>query len=279
MIIAEGAKEYRLITQNDHGDLAGQFAAHWGNDQFAKLNPFSSMVLAAEAHDNGWWHWDINPSVDENGVPLAFTRTPRNIRSHFYGAGIDGVVEKDRYAGLMVSMHGVGLPQQRYGTMASMTKRVDEYSLKFIEEREPTHKVMMDQVARMEDYAGANSAEWLWFNYKMMQVFDRMSLFFCANFDIASVPETGAHSEGKGYYGPIINPTPIRFGMEDGEVRLRALDKSTVVIDPYPFDQSPLRVGVRGRIIPRVTYKSQNAFREVYRKTPREIFEFTLRAG
>jgi hypothetical protein len=237
------------------------------------------MVLAAEAHDNGWWHWDINPSVDENGVPLAFTRTPRNIRSHFYGAGIDGVVEKDRYAGLMVSMHGVGLPQQRYGTMASMTKRVDEYSLKFIEEREPTHKVMMDQVARMEDYAGANSAEWIWFNYKMMQVFDRMSLFFCANFDIASVPETGAHSEGKGYYGPIINPTPIRFGMEDGEVRLRALDKSTVVIDPYPFDQSPLRVGVRGRIIPRVTYKSQNAFREVYRKTPREIFEFTLRAG
>jgi Protein of unknown function (DUF3891) len=68
MIIAEGPKEYRLITQNDHGDLAGQFAAHWGNDKFARLNPYPSVVLAAEAHDNGWWHWDINPSVDEEGV-------------------------------------------------------------------------------------------------------------------------------------------------------------------------------------------------------------------
>ena len=29
MIIAENSEHYRMITQNDHGDLAGQFAAHW----------------------------------------------------------------------------------------------------------------------------------------------------------------------------------------------------------------------------------------------------------
>jgi hypothetical protein len=279
MIVAEGAEQYRLITQNDHGDLAGQFAAHWGNDKFARLHPYQSMVLAAEAHDNGWWHWDVNPSVDDKGVPLAFTQTPREIRSSFYGKGIDGVVDKDLYAGLMVSMHGVGLPQQRYGTMVSMTKRVDEYSLKFIEEREPTHKVMMEQVARMEQYAGANNPDWIWFNYRMMQVFDRLSLFFCANFDIVSVPETGAHSAGKGYYGPIIDPTPIRFGVADGVVRLRAVDSSTAIADPYPFDRSPLRLGVRGRLVPRIAYKNQEEFREVYAKTPREVFEFTVKAA
>jgi Protein of unknown function (DUF3891) len=49
MIIAESSEHYRMITQNDHGDLAGQFAAHWGNEQFARLRPYSSMVLAAEA--------------------------------------------------------------------------------------------------------------------------------------------------------------------------------------------------------------------------------------
>lgn len=279
MIVAEGPGGYRLITQNDHGDLAGQFAAHWGNDDFARLEPYHSMVLAAEAHDNGWWHWDVNPSVDDKGVPLAFTQTPREIRSQFYGKGIDGVVDKDLYAGLIVSMHGVGLPQQRYGTMPSMTKRVDEYSLKFIEEREPSHRVMMDKVAAMEQYAGANSREWIWFNYRMMQVFDRLSLYFCANFDIVSVPETGAHSSGKGYYGPIIDPTPIRYGTKDGVVRLRALDPTTAVADPYPFDESPLKLGVRGRLIPRVAYKSQEDFRETYFKTPREVFEFTLAAA
>jgi Protein of unknown function (DUF3891) len=29
MIIAESDEHYRMITQNDHGDLAGQFAAHY----------------------------------------------------------------------------------------------------------------------------------------------------------------------------------------------------------------------------------------------------------
>ena len=76
MIIAEGPKEYRLITQNDHGDLAGQFAAHWGNNNFARLDPYPSMVLAAEAHDNGWWHWDINPSADEDGVATGIYSNP-----------------------------------------------------------------------------------------------------------------------------------------------------------------------------------------------------------
>ncbi|HWO40909.1 MAG TPA: DUF3891 family protein [Candidatus Eisenbacteria bacterium] len=279
MIVAEGPKEYRLITQNDHGDLAGQFAAHWGNERFARLNPYASMVLAAEAHDNGWWHWDVNPSIDENGAPIAFTQTPREIRSSFYGRGIDGVVEKDLYAGLIVSMHGVGLPQQRYGTMPSMTKRVDEYSLKFIEAREPTHRDLMAQVAQMEQYAGANSSDRIWFNYRMMQVFDRLSLFFCANFDVVSVPVTGAHSAGKGYYGPIIDPTPTRFGDEDGVLRLLPIDKETVAADPYPFDESPLRVRVRGRLIPRIAYKNQQEFRETYGKAAREVFEFTLKAA
>ncbi len=45
MIIAESDNHYRMITQNDHGDLAGQFAAHWGNQQFARLKPYQSMVL------------------------------------------------------------------------------------------------------------------------------------------------------------------------------------------------------------------------------------------
>ena len=42
MIIAESDEHYRMITQNDHGDLAGQFAAHWGNQQFA---PFETLPV------------------------------------------------------------------------------------------------------------------------------------------------------------------------------------------------------------------------------------------
>ena len=276
MIIAENSENYRMITQNDHGDLAGQFAAHWGNEQFARLKPYQSMVLAAEAHDNGWWDWDVYPSVDEQGVPLPFTRTPREIRSGFYGRGIDNVIGRDLYAGLMVSMHGVGLPQKRYGTMPTMADRQDEFSQRFIAEREPTHKVLIEKIRKSEQYAGMDSQEQIWLNYLMMQVFDRLSLFFCANFDLTTVPPTGAHTAGKGYYGPSVKPTPVRLGEEDTEIKLRAVDPKTVVVEPYPFDQSPLRVSVRAKLIPRIAYKSQEEFREVYAKAQREQFEFTL---
>ena len=276
MIIAESSEHYRMITQNDHGDLAGQFAAHWGNEQFARLKPYQSMVLAAEAHDNGWWDWDVYPSVDEQGVPLPFTRTPREIRSGFYGRGIDNVIGRDLYAGLMVSMHGVGLPQKRYGTMPTMADRQDEFSQRFIAEREPTHKVLIEKIRKSEQYAGMDSQEQIWLNYLMMQVFDRLSLFFCANFDLTTVPPTGAHTAGKGYYGPSVKPTPVRLGEEDTELKLRAVDPKTVVVEPYPFDQSPLRVSLRAKLIPRIAYKSQEEFREVYAKAQREQFEFTL---
>ena len=276
MIIAENSEHYRMITQNDHGDLAGQFAAHWGNEQFARLKPYQSMVLAAEAHDNGWWDWDVYPSVDEQGVPLPFTRTPREIRSGFYGRGIDNVIGRDLYAGLMVSMHGVGLPQKRYGTMPTMADRQDEFSQRFIAEREPTHKLLIEKIRKSEQYAGMDSQEQIWLNYLMMQVFDRLSLFFCANFDLTTVPATGAHTAGKGYYGPSVKPTPVRLGEEDTELKLRAVDPRTVVVEPYPFDQSPLRVSVRAKLIPRIAYKSQEEFREVYAKAQREQFEFTL---
>ena len=276
MIIAENSEHYRMITQNDHGDLAGQFAAHWGNEQFARLKPYQSMVLAAEAHDNGWWDWDVYPSVDEQGEPLPFTRTPREIRSGFYGRGIDNVIGRDLYAGLMVSMHGVGLPQKRYGTMPTMADRQDEFSQRFIAEREPTHKLLIEKIRKSEQYAGMDSQEQIWLNYLMMQVFDRLSLFFCANFDLTTVPATGAHTAGKGYYGPSVKPTPVRLGEEDTELKLRAVDPRTVVVEPYPFDQSPLRVSVRAKLIPRIAYKSQEEFREVYAKAQREQFEFTL---
>lgn len=281
MVVAEGPKEYRLITQNDHADLAGQFAAHWGNGKFARLHPRESMVLAVDSHDNGWWYWDINPSVDDQGVPITFRKTPRKILFEYLTRGINNVIEKDLYAGLMVSLHLAGLSQQRYGTLPSIPKREDESTLKFVREQEASHEPLKEKVKRMEQYAGATTPEYFWFNYRMMEVFDRLSLFFCCNFDLQGSPSEGAdlqsdHDSGRAYYGSAINPTPTKSGSEDMEVRIRAVGREKIVVDPYPFDESPLKVAVRGRLIPRKAYKTQEEFRAVYSQSRREIFEFTL---
>ena len=41
-----------MITQNDHAQLSGLFAAHWGNEKFEKPRPYPSLVRAAMFHDN-----------------------------------------------------------------------------------------------------------------------------------------------------------------------------------------------------------------------------------
>ena len=149
MVVAEGPNEYILYMQNDHGDLAGQFAAHWGNDRFSQLKPRNSMVFAAEAHDNGWWSWDVNPEVDDQGVPITFRRTPRARLYEFIDKGIDNIIEKDLYAGLITSIHHAGLPQHRYGTLPAVPRRQDEYTTKFLQRREPFKTDLIAKVATM----------------------------------------------------------------------------------------------------------------------------------
>jgi hypothetical protein len=281
MVVAEGPNEYILYAQNDHGDLAGQFAAHWGNENFSPLKPQNSMVLVAEAHDNGWWHWDINPAVDDQGVPITFRRTPRERLCEFISIGINNILEKDLYAGLIASIHHAGLPQHRYGTLPAVPRREDEHTTKFIRQRESVNKDLIERIAGMKEYDGVNSSDFIWFNYRLMQVFDRLSLFFCCNFDLETATTAESHSQedkesGRAFYRSTINPAPARFGEPDSEISLTPLDKTRLMVDPYPFDQAPLKVTVRGRVVPRRPYKTQEEFRDVYRRQTRETFEYTL---
>ena len=75
-------------------------------------------------------------------------------------------------------MHHAGLPQHRYGTLPAVPRRQDEHTQKFIREREPFYKELMAKVETMKEYEGVSSSDYLWFNYRMMQVFDRLSLVF-----------------------------------------------------------------------------------------------------
>jgi hypothetical protein len=133
----------------------------------------------------------------------------------------------------------------------------------------------------MAEYDGVNSSDYLWFNYRMMQVFDRLSLFFCCNFDLekATTSESASQNDkdyGRAFYTSTINATPTRFGQPDAELSLTPVSKTKLKVDPFPFDESELKVSVRGRIVPRLRYQSQEEFRDVYRRQPRQTFEYTL---
>ena len=53
MIVRELAPDQVvLIPQEDHADLAAQFAAHWGNARFGRIDSYPRMLFATTYHDS-----------------------------------------------------------------------------------------------------------------------------------------------------------------------------------------------------------------------------------
>jgi hypothetical protein len=121
-----------VSTQEDHAELSAQFAAHWGNKDFARLRPYKTMVFATTYHDSGYRDWEGNPPVNAaKGRPYAHREEipsfePVELRA--YARNVEWVSSQDRYAGLLVSMHRTGLWQNRYDTFTSPKGRLRERS-------------------------------------------------------------------------------------------------------------------------------------------------------
>src|ERR1041384_5230711 len=94
-----------LALQIDHSRVAGFFAAHWGNREFDRPQPYASVVMAAQEHDIGWWEWEAKPStLNEKGFPLDYhdgsLKYLGQLRLDFYKNAVDHVTRRDPYAGL-----------------------------------------------------------------------------------------------------------------------------------------------------------------------------------
>jgi len=69
-----------LILQVDHSRVTGWFAAHWGNDTFARPSPYAAMVLAAQEHDTGWWDWEIKAAGQRRRIAARLYRQHQTSR-------------------------------------------------------------------------------------------------------------------------------------------------------------------------------------------------------
>ena len=124
MVIREaGDGSTYVSTQEEHAELSAQFAAHWGNDRFARLRPYDTMVFATTFHDSGYREWEGMPRMDvEKGRPYGHReRIPgfEDTELKAYRRNADWVRGHDLYAGLLVSMHRTGLWRGRYDVLTS----------------------------------------------------------------------------------------------------------------------------------------------------------------
>jgi hypothetical protein len=232
VIVRDAGDDWQIVLQTDHADLSGQFARRWADRTHAN----DSLVIATQRHDDGWAVWERAPMVDrETGKPLNFLDVQVLAHLAFYRACIASVSEEDAYAGLLVSMHGAGIYRQRYGRDPGLSlTHADEVAERveaFVAEQEEGY------AARME--AASVSEEERWQAYELLQIYDRLSLYFCMrDMDAGEVAEFQGH-------------------------RLEPVAPWHVRMDPFPFRDSPARFTLLRRVLRKRSW-GQPEFREEF---------------
>jgi hypothetical protein len=268
-----------LALQIDHSRVAGYLAAHWGNDVFAEPRPYSSVVLAAQEHDNGWWEWEIKPSLNDRGYPLDYITDGSlkylgQLRLDFYKHGVERVVREDPYAGLIVLMHGIGLFNKAYGLLAYMpdhTARPDVQA--YIRDQDALRQRVLAELRRSEEFREFSTDEVIWKNFKLMQVYDTFAQFLCNRYPLNNRERQNGPSNTLGD-----TAVPVAPGKQDVTLTIEVQDGTRAVVTPYPFDTNPLEVSFPARLVPNRSYGTREEFLKDFYKAERISVNYQLQA-
>jgi hypothetical protein len=250
-----------MITQNDHAKLAGLFAAHWGNARFAKPQPFSAAVRAAQYHDTGWFRYETDPRFDPaTGTTPSYQQVPNDATQLAqYQWAVDMLADVDAYSGVLVSKHRTGLWQSRYNVMRSPPPGPPR----------TLSPEVQDFIARNEAWQKSAATNidpgQLAINYNLLQVWDLMSLYICSNEQLKEC---------------ILEPVPTAYSDGGKAVAMKlAPAGARISAAPYPFDVPSLEVGVVFRQLQRGDLRDRDSFQAAYFAARPQVAAFTFIDG
>ncbi|MCS1351816.1 DUF3891 family protein [Mechercharimyces sp. CAU 1602] len=161
MIVREQGDEYLLITQHDHGLLAGEFAVNW---RF-QLDQMTSTLFAIAYHDVAWRELDKEICWNEDsGAPYSFIDFPLVPKLPAYKRGIDRIQAEDAYAGALCSLHFASF----------FSTAVEEEAIRF-------YRSEQERQQQLRTCLGECVWQTVAANYKLLQFCDDLSLFICLN--------------------------------------------------------------------------------------------------
>jgi Protein of unknown function (DUF3891) len=176
-----------LITQQAHAWVSGQLARAWGNDRVDPPHPREQVCLAAEQHDLGMASADMAPDLDpETGFPQSFMDMPLERHLAIWRLAPRRMLAQDRYAAILVSMHGSALYELRERTPGAERYLAEQSA--FQRELAATLGVPDEELRR---------------NQKLIWIFDSLSLAVLLGWDPLEV-------EGFTRRGATVEPWPFR---------------------------------------------------------------------
>jgi hypothetical protein len=108
---------------------------------------------------------------------------------------------------------------------------------------------------------GVGDAE-CWANYKLLQVYDRLSLYFCLKDVESGEPDA-------------LGPAP-RDDEEDAVLQLEPAGPWRVRMSPFPFASSPARFTLVRRVLPKRGWQGNDDFRSDFFATAPETVEVAI---
>jgi len=266
MIRLESDSGWWLITHPDHAQLAGTFAASWGNLQFLKPEPRERVLYAIASHDDGWVDRDAHPTITRQGKPSAFSTNLVGKYAAFEEMDLEEylgvrertvriIAEADPYAGLLVSMHTYNLLTERVNP-ASIS-RANMLILEAFLSRQRSYqseldaRIAADRALTPEEKSGERILQ----HFRLLQACDYLALLSCVAYTKPS---------------HLLHPLPLNDGSSK-EVQVTPLAARHFHLSPWPFMEKELIFMVPARHVARKFFANsdqlQAAFSEATVKT------------
>lgn len=251
-----------LTLQSDHARASGEVAAHWGGRHFARVEHHRRSVLLATAHhDAGWVDWERAPKLNPKARPYSFLEIPQVQHTQIYAQGVAALHRHDPYAALLVSLHGTGLYNGRYGHMPHIPVRpldpgADGVVATFLADQKERQTALITLLQPDQTL--------LWTYYRWLQAWDGITLMM-AMFD---PQEERAFSQGV---------MPLTPGGSEVPLTLKGAGTDTWTLDPWPFIPDQLDLAWPVRYVEDRGYEGEAEFQEAFYAAATREQRVTLR--
>jgi len=277
-----------LISQPDHAALSGYLAAHWGNREFSAAGGYadcpdpellrSEVILAIAEHDNGWWEWEADPPRDPNdGLPLDLLQLTQDEGLARWRLGVPRFAKEHPYVALLISFHACWLqaylieedPDTSFAhplfgdphSWPPASGKELEQARQFVAEQKALQGELIARLRKDPVWASAAAPQNLNPHVRLLQIADALSLSLCfggaVEWTLAGVP---------------------RKSWDDRIVLKLHPAGSRIVCRPYPFDQDPLPVMLRARIL-RDPFERPVGFQAWWQSLARQEIRFECCSG
>ena len=225
----------------EHTALAHQFARAFGNRSFQAPDPLELVCYVVGHHDAGWAELDRDPATDPvSNLPYNLVETPAEHITVTSRRSPEFNERHHPYTGLLSSMHSWGLYNGRYGlsNMVLIDKIPPQerpLAERMLDGELQRQKRLKDELARDPAAAAWLDERHIFQNYKQLQFFDLLALYF----NRTHVSERGELK---------LDHVPLN-AREDVTITVRPAGDGVYSLSPYPFAAEGASFAYAGRPI------------------------------